>query len=1196
MTSQTVERQTIGHGVILTDSEHERYKQVLKKQEKKEFQLAFCGHFSAGKSSILNRILGAEVLPTSPIPTSANVIEIMNGPLGLTLKQSNGELKVWEGEIPWDQVRKWGMDGHEITGMTISAPLPFLGEVSKIYDTPGVDSTDPSHQAVTAEQLYTTDVIVYVMDYNHVQSETNLYFLKQLSEEKKPLIIVVNQVDKHDENELSFEVFEHSIIETFKRWDIEYRHMFYTSMKVDDHPLNQFASFEKTIKPMLYHGEDLVPLAGKRLYQSFYLGVEARLREEQEEAIEAVLDEMRRNGHDPKKLEKREELEQALAGLENASDELRASSMQRLQDLMKSVTLFPFSTTDLTREWLESMRPGFKIGWFASKKKTEEERERRLQKLMDELQDKVKSQLEFHLHAMFQEIDREKLSNEEELERAIEAVHYTVKPSLFKNNVMADNTNREYVFTFTKERTDLIIKDLREKAAHVFDVQQKGMARYWEAERQKLLKEMNELEEIEAYVQKVEAIRKAFAKQCDDVRKEGKQYDDKGAYEEALTKWENASVQLDEQADNAFATVELPIESVIKAETLEVSAEEETIFDETAAKQWLNRLEKGLEIGEEAYYPLKEEKKQLLERIKRFRQQEYMLSLFGAFSAGKSSFANALLGEQVLPVSPHPTTATVTTIRRSDESHQHERAVIRVKKAEAIDEEVQAVGRQLDLDVNFESLPSFNVAQKNVGTRAQKTYIEYLLMLKAALKKTEWTLGGELEVSLQELQQYVGNENYACLIQDVTLYYDCSLTRQGIVLVDTPGVNSIHGRHTNVAFTQLRQSDAIFYVTYYNHSFSKADQYFLQQMAKVNESFRHDKLYFILNAADLANSEAELQGVRSHLREQLVANGIEQPRLYHLSSKAGLKAKQEQEERPNLFQAFESAFYKNTIGQLKSLSFSLMEEETKHFLQKLEDSLSFLKEETTEQDARRQKLKQTVEAMKQEVGALEAPVPLRESLQELEQLILYLRQRIRYMLNDEFVHSINVSTVKGTNKKAQIQSLSQAIKDWRNTGEHYINQELAALSIRVEETVKKQMEAWGRATEKRLKTELPHLYTDWSFIKAQLPDLKIQRLLAIQSTSYEHYFTSSKAFFEEGGLKRLKEALVEEGTTLASEQLQKIEAERREHVEASVKQVEQEIKQQLILAIDREYERFDALTNEGTQILLQKQYDALSEL
>ena len=39
------------------------------------------------------------------------------------------------------------------------------------------------------------------------------------------------------------------------------------------------------------------------------------------------------------------------------------------------------------------------------------------------------------------------------------------------------------------------------------------------------------------------------------------------------------------------------------------------------------------------------------------------LHLFGAFSAGKSSFSNALIGENVLPVSPNPTTAAINRIR-----------------------------------------------------------------------------------------------------------------------------------------------------------------------------------------------------------------------------------------------------------------------------------------------------------------------------------------------------------------------------------------------------------------------------------------------------------------------------------------------------------------------------------------------------
>ncbi|MCD8511905.1 MAG: dynamin family protein, partial [Bacillus sp. (in: Bacteria)] len=130
---------------VLNIEEKFRLSKLEDKNQKQFFELAFCGHFSAGKSTILNTLLGAKVLPTSPIPTSANVIRIQNGELALSIKGKDGIVKDWDGEIPWDQVRTWGMKGNEISSMTITAPLPFLSDCASILDTPGVDSTDESH-------------------------------------------------------------------------------------------------------------------------------------------------------------------------------------------------------------------------------------------------------------------------------------------------------------------------------------------------------------------------------------------------------------------------------------------------------------------------------------------------------------------------------------------------------------------------------------------------------------------------------------------------------------------------------------------------------------------------------------------------------------------------------------------------------------------------------------------------------------------------------------------------------------------------------------------------------------------------------------------------------------------------------------------------------------------------------------------
>ena len=105
---------------------------------------------------------------------------------------------------------------------------------------------------------------------------------------------------------------------------------------------------------------------------------------------------------------------------------------------------------------------------------------------------------------------------------------------------------------------------------------------------------------------------------------------------------------------------------------------------------------------------------------------------------------------------------------------------------------------------------------------------------------------------------FVANEEQSCLVEWIEVYYDCELTRKGVTLVDTPGADSINARHTGVAFEYIKNSDAILFVTYYNHAFSKADREFLIQLGRVKDSFALDKMFFIVNAIDLAQDEEEM--------------------------------------------------------------------------------------------------------------------------------------------------------------------------------------------------------------------------------------------------------------------------------------------------------------------------------------------------
>ena len=59
-----------------------------------------------------------------------------------------------------------------------------------LQDTPGVDSNVSAHQSTTEQFLYTSNMIVYTVDYNHVQSALNFQFMKRMNQVGIPIILL----------------------------------------------------------------------------------------------------------------------------------------------------------------------------------------------------------------------------------------------------------------------------------------------------------------------------------------------------------------------------------------------------------------------------------------------------------------------------------------------------------------------------------------------------------------------------------------------------------------------------------------------------------------------------------------------------------------------------------------------------------------------------------------------------------------------------------------------------------------------------------------------------------------------------------------------------------------------------------------------------------------------------------------------
>src|SRR5690625_2202340 len=139
-----------------------------------ELNIGFTGHFSAGKSSIINYLLNKNILPSSPIPTSANIVKVRSGDGNVKIYFEEGP--GFEYDEPYDIniIKDYCMDKSIIKQIEMNLSQTTLPENIVVMDTLGLDAADDTDRFITESALHLIDVLLYVMDYNQDQSKVNL--------------------------------------------------------------------------------------------------------------------------------------------------------------------------------------------------------------------------------------------------------------------------------------------------------------------------------------------------------------------------------------------------------------------------------------------------------------------------------------------------------------------------------------------------------------------------------------------------------------------------------------------------------------------------------------------------------------------------------------------------------------------------------------------------------------------------------------------------------------------------------------------------------------------------------------------------------------------------------------------------------------------------------------------------------------
>ncbi len=133
------------------------------------FLLVVVGEFNAGKSALVNALLGEKILAEGVTPTTSRVTLV-----------------------------KWGEQvGEQVVDQSFAVfthPLPLLHEVN-IVDTPGTNAVLRQHERLTEEFVPRSDLVLFVTSADRPMTESERQFLERIRVWGKKVVITLNKTD-----------------------------------------------------------------------------------------------------------------------------------------------------------------------------------------------------------------------------------------------------------------------------------------------------------------------------------------------------------------------------------------------------------------------------------------------------------------------------------------------------------------------------------------------------------------------------------------------------------------------------------------------------------------------------------------------------------------------------------------------------------------------------------------------------------------------------------------------------------------------------------------------------------------------------------------------------------------------------------------------------------------------------------------
>lgn len=188
-------RMLLGDNFVRRISQWERN---IRNRKDDPFTLVVCGEFKRGKSSLINAILGEDVVTTNVTSETVTLNRITYGPHENEVVFVSGRrVKIADEEMNRDALEaRIEKTGEKVLRMEIRRPIDLLKKIT-IVDTPGLADAMEDFTELVEYSLQQADAVIYVFNTMYPLSRTEQLFLKTriLPQKYTDLFLVANYAD-----------------------------------------------------------------------------------------------------------------------------------------------------------------------------------------------------------------------------------------------------------------------------------------------------------------------------------------------------------------------------------------------------------------------------------------------------------------------------------------------------------------------------------------------------------------------------------------------------------------------------------------------------------------------------------------------------------------------------------------------------------------------------------------------------------------------------------------------------------------------------------------------------------------------------------------------------------------------------------------------------------------------------------------